>query len=103
MKPWIKNLLALAIIASVGLAIFGMVRDGKAQAAQADPTATCPGVNAAMTQTMAGAPDPHSSPYNQALYQIDLRKVATLVIQNTQCFDPTIVNNATTALAGFGH
>src|SRR2546423_14942112 len=106
MRPAIRNFIAVFIIAVVALAWYGMIKDGHASAAEAPgapSAAICPSVAETARQVMVNAPDPHTSNYNEILFQADARQVATLVVQNPQCYDTTTVATAIQALTGINH
>lgn len=100
MKPWIKNLLALAIIAGVALAIFGMVRDGKANASST--TASCSGVQSSIggLQSQASMAKDSSQPWMADRYTL---AIAHMVANDPACFDPALVATAQAALDRTGH
>lgn len=96
-KPWIKNLLALAVIAGVALAIFGMVRDGKANAAAGD--GQCTSLQTSVTGLLDKTAIPTINGWeNTTKIRQNGLMAAHLIINNPVCFDPTAVAAAQVAI-----
>lgn len=96
-KSWIKNLLALAVIAGVALTWIGMVRDGKANASPG--SSACASLQNSVTGLLDASKVPDAYGWKDtATIRRNAQTGAHLIINNPQCFDPTLVATAQTLL-----